>query len=65
MGVEGLDLPPQLTIPVRGRDIQAMLLIDKNVSTCVDANVWSKTGDYLFFNAVLFCYTNCNSWMAN
>ena len=39
MGVEGLDLTPQLTIPVRGRDIQAMLLIDKNVSTCVDANL--------------------------
>lgn len=48
MGVEGLVLTPQLTIPVRDRDIQAMLLIDKNVSSCVDGNVWSKTGDYLF-----------------
>ena len=48
MGVEGLDLTPQLNIPVRGRDIQAILLIDRNVSTCVDVNVWSKTGDFHF-----------------
>ena len=31
MSVEGLVLTPQLNIPVRDRDIQAMLLIDKNV----------------------------------
>ena len=48
MRVDEWYLTPQLNIPVRDRDIEAMLLIDKNVSICVDINVWSKTGDYHF-----------------
>ena len=54
MGVEGLNLTPHLNIPVRGRDIHAILVIDKNVSKCVDVNVWSRTGDYLCQYSVFY-----------
>ena len=45
-GVEGIDLTPQLVIPNKElEETQAMLLVDENITTCVDIKSCLNTGN--------------------
>ena len=50
MGVEGLNLIPQLVIP--HNDLQGgqiMLLVDKNITTCVEVKTCGNKGEDTLF----------------
>ena len=49
MDAEGLDLTPQLIISnSNDSSVRGMLLIDKNMTTCVEVNASSASGEFHF-----------------
>ena len=49
MGVEGLNLIPQLIISKTDESLfQGLILTDKNLTTCVEVSVSSKSGKFYF-----------------
>ena len=58
IGVEGLDLSPQLVIPNKDlEETQAMLLVDENVTTCVAVKSCGNKGILLIFKNVKVHYS--------
>ena len=60
IGVEGLALLPQLAIPNKNlEETQAMLLVDGNVTTCVELTSCGNKGDLLIYTGISNCVVYC------